>query len=80
VARPECTGRKPEVSGLLPSLRAAFTVPEFCDAHRISEAHYYELKKLGLGPVEMEVGRRRIISFESAAEWRRQREAASARF
>jgi hypothetical protein len=58
-----------------PPARAAFTVREFCEAHRISQAKYYEMKKEGWGPVEMEVGRRRLISFEAAAEWRRKREA-----
>jgi hypothetical protein len=60
-----------------PPARAAFTVPEFCEAHRISQAKYYEMKKEGWGPIEMEVGRRRLISFEAAAEWRRKREANS---
>ena len=58
-----------------PPPRAAFTVAEFCEAHRISQAKYYEMKKEGWGPVEMEVGRRRLISYEAAAEWRREREA-----
>jgi hypothetical protein len=58
-----------------PQPRAAFTIPEFCKAHRFSEAKYYEMKKEGWGPVEMKVGRRRLISFEAAAEWRRKREA-----
>src|SRR5262249_24705732 len=44
---------------------AAFTVQEFCRAHRIGETHYYEMKKAGLGPVEMIVGRRRVISMEA---------------
>jgi hypothetical protein len=44
----------------------AFTVDEFCDAHRISKARYYELKLEGLAPDEMIVGRRRIISHEAA--------------
>jgi hypothetical protein len=57
-----------------PPPRAAFTVPEFCEAHRISVAKYYEIKKQGWGPVEMEVGRRRLISYEAAAKWRRKRE------
>jgi hypothetical protein len=57
-----------------PPPRAAFTVPEFCEAHRISPAKYYEMKKEGWGPVEMEVGRRRLISYEAAIRWRRQRE------
>ena len=58
-----------------PPPRAAFTVSEFCEAHRISQAKYYEMKKEGWGPIEMEVGRRRLISYEAAAEWRREREA-----
>ena len=61
-----------------PPPRAAFTVPEFCEAHRISQAKYYEMKKEGWGPVEMEVGRRRLISYEAASVWRRQREQAAA--
>jgi hypothetical protein len=60
-----------------PPPRAAFTVPEFCDAHRISQAKYYEMKKEGWGPIEMEVGRRRLISSEAANVWRRERERAT---
>src|SRR6516225_1250997 len=58
--------------------RAAFTVSEFCEAHRISQAKYYEMKKEGWGPVEMEVGRRRLISYEAASVWRREREVKTA--
>jgi hypothetical protein len=54
----------------------AFTVAEFCLAHKISQAFYYELKRAGLGPREMVLGRRRIISGEAAADWRRARAAA----
>ena len=57
-------------------LRAAYTISEFCRAHRISQSKYYALKNLGLGPVEMQVGRRRLISCEAAEAWRRAREAA----
>jgi hypothetical protein len=60
-----------------PPPRAAFTVPEFCEAHRISVAKYYEIKKEGWGPVEMEVGRRRLISYEAASVWRRERETTA---
>jgi hypothetical protein len=55
----------------------AFSVDEFCDAHRLSKAQYYELRKQGLTPTEMAVGRRRIISHEAAEQWRRQREQAT---
>ena len=56
--------------------RAVFTVAEFCHEHHISIALYYKLRKAGLGPREMAVGRRRLISAESAAEWRHARERA----
>src|SRR5215467_1253695 len=53
---------------------AAYSIKEFCAAHRISEAMYFKLRGQGLGPVEMEVGTRRIISAECAEAWRRKRE------
>lgn len=56
----------------------AFTVREFCDAHRISLAFFYKMKSEGWGPREMHAGSRVLISFEAAAEWRRAREAAAA--
>jgi hypothetical protein len=61
-----------------PPPRVAFTVREFCEAHRISPAKYYEMKKEGWGPVEMSVGRRRLISYEAASLWRRKRELGTA--
>jgi hypothetical protein len=56
--------------------RKAYSIDEFCEAHGISRASYYNLKKLGKGPREMKVLARRIISDESAAEWRRFMETA----
>jgi hypothetical protein len=53
-----------------PKHRLAFTIKEFCAAHRLSMAQYYVLKSEGEGPDEMAVARRRYISFESAARWR----------
>lgn len=75
MARRKVTGRKRRDRG--PPMHA-FSVLEFCDAHRISKARYYELKQQGLAPVEMVVGNRRIISHEAAERWRRQRESATA--
>jgi hypothetical protein len=86
MAKVKATGRKSKATARGSSKRRrrdlglpthAFSVPEFCDAHRISKARYYELKQQGLTPVEMVVGRRRIISHEAAEQWRRQREAAA---
>jgi hypothetical protein len=71
MARPKATGRKPDIPG------AAFTIREFCAAHRLSVSMYFKLKNQGLGPREMAVGSRRYVSFEAAALWRREREAAA---
>ena len=51
--------------------------PAFCTAHNISEGFYYKLKKQKLNPREMKVGTRTLITFEAAAKWRAEREAAS---
>jgi hypothetical protein len=84
MARGEVTGKKPPEQGLIESLerlargstlKLAFSINEFCALHGISRAHYYNLKKLGLAPLEMELGGRKAISVEAAAAWRRAREA-----
>jgi hypothetical protein len=54
-----------------------YTVTEFARAHNISVAHFYALRKRGLGPREMVLGRRRLISVDAAADWRREREQAT---
>jgi hypothetical protein len=56
---------------------AVFSIASFCAAHGISEAFYFKLREQGQGPREMRVGRRVLISFESAARWRIEREAAT---
>jgi hypothetical protein len=55
----------------------AFTIGEFCQAHRISPSTYFQLKREGQGPVEMAIGRRRLVSRESARKWRRAREVTT---
>jgi hypothetical protein len=87
MSRPEITGRKirrgakkrprgPAIRAPPPP-RGAYSVDEFCNAHGFRVTLYYELKKKGLAPVEMRVGRRVLISFEAAEAWRRAREAAA---
>jgi hypothetical protein len=56
-----------------PPMRAAYSIDEFAAAHGLSVAMYFKLRSLGLGPDEMRVGRRRLISFEAAERWRRER-------
>jgi hypothetical protein len=86
MARGEVTGKKPvnagrkkrpTLGGPPPAFAMVFTIAEFCRAHRIGETHYYELKKNGQGPDVMVAGRRRLISFEAAARWRKARETAA---
>ena len=55
--------------------REAYTVAEFCEAHRISRAMFYVLARDADGPQTMKVGRRKLVSREAAANWRRRMEA-----
>ena len=48
----------------------AFSIPEFCAAHRLSRAFLYQLMKDGRAPAFMKIGRRRLITVEAAAAWR----------
>ena len=84
--RGEVTGRKPAVAkptraDIMAIVRAelsrvsvgqpvAYTIREFCRAHRISVTLYYELRKKGLGPREKRVNTHVIITDEAAREWR----------
>ena len=82
MARGEVTGRKPGTGTDLnkePTPRLALSIPEFCEAHGISEGMFYKMKKQkkGLTPREMKIGTRTLITFEAAAKWRAEREAAS---
>jgi hypothetical protein len=56
-----------------PSQEVAFTLEEFCAAHKISRAGYYLLRQRGKAPQEMRALHGRvIITAEAAAAWRRQ--------
>ncbi len=61
-----------DTAGQVP--REAYTIPEFCEAHRLSQSMYFKLRNAGLGPREMRALRKVTISMEAAAEWRRARE------
>jgi predicted DNA-binding transcriptional regulator AlpA len=59
------------------TVRKAWTIEEFCAAHGICRATYYNLKKVGKAPPAMKVGGRKLISEEAAAEWRAAMTAAA---
>jgi predicted DNA-binding transcriptional regulator AlpA len=52
----------------------AVSIDAFCKAHSISRATFYNLKKRGKAPKTLLVGRRRLVSHEAAATWRRSME------
>lgn len=56
----------------------ASTINRFCSSHDFSRGHYYNLKKDGLGPAEIRIGRKIIITDEAAAAWRRKMERLTA--
>ena len=58
--------------------RAAFTIAEFCEAHRISRSALYKMWAAGTGPRIMRAGSKVLISIEAAGDWRREREAEAA--
>lgn len=58
---------------------AAYSIGEFCKAHRISRAHLYNLIKRGEGPTLFRVGRRVLVSNEAAIAWRQRMEVAAKR-
>jgi len=69
--------RKDKPKSISPTPCLALSIAQFCDAHNISEGFYYKLKRQGIGPCEMKLGARTLITLESAAEWRRERENAT---
>jgi hypothetical protein len=60
------------------SPRQAYSVDEFCRAHGICRASFYNLRKAGRGPTEMKIGSRTLISVEAAEAWRRRMESSAA--
>lgn len=56
---------------------AAYSIAEFCQAHRVSRAFFYVLQKRGEGPAVMKVGKRTLVSEESAKDWRKRMESVA---
>jgi hypothetical protein len=94
MARAEVTGKKPRVIADRARRRkrtkttqrarfenlppGAYSLSSFCVAHDLSESFYHKLRPLGLTPREMRLGARVFITYEAAAAWRAEREAATA--
>lgn len=54
-----------------PNAALAFTIQEFCDAHRICRSTFYNLLEDGKAPRTSKVRGRVLIDREAADEWRR---------
>jgi hypothetical protein len=58
--------------------RAAYSIAAFCAEHSLSRSMFYKLQSESIGPRLMKVGTKVLISAEAAADWRAEREAATA--
>jgi excisionase family DNA binding protein len=56
----------------------SFTIPEFCDAQKISRGYYYILARDGKAPRSFKLGRATRISEDAVREWVKAREAETA--
>lgn len=48
----------------------AMSIKDFCVLHGISKNLFYKLEKEGCAPKTIDLGKRRLITTEAAAEWR----------
>ena len=53
----------------------AYSIDQFCEVHGFGRTAYYNLKRDGLGPREIHVGTKPLVTEESAKDWRAQMEA-----
>ena len=48
----------------------AYSILQFCQAHNLSRATFYNLLRMKKAPAIMKVGRRTLITAEAAKVWR----------
>ena len=58
--------------------RVAYTIPEFCSAHRFSLSMYYKMRAAGTGPRESHAGTKILITLANAAAWLKKLEEVEA--
>ncbi len=58
-------------------MKFAMTIKEFCDSHSLGPTTFHKMQLEGSGPALMKVGRKVLVSTESAADWRRRMEEQS---
>ena len=58
-------------------MKPIYSVTDFCREHSISRGLFYRLLREGSGPRVIKAGRRTLVSYEAAEEWRRRMEHES---
>lgn len=58
--------------------KQAFTIPEFCQAFKISRGRFHELQQAGLAPSIYRIASKPYISLAAAQEWQRRMEQGAA--
>jgi predicted DNA-binding transcriptional regulator AlpA len=75
VAAAGCEPSEPKKAASI--IRQAWTIDEFCEAHGISRATFYNLRNRAAAPRIYRVGARVFVSDAAAADWREQMESAA---
>jgi predicted DNA-binding transcriptional regulator AlpA len=60
------------------NIRRDLTIRRFCQKHRIGKSTYYDLRKRGLGPKELHIGKSVRITAEADDEWVQRMQAQAA--
>ncbi|MGY8682455.1 hypothetical protein Q2941_32465 [Bradyrhizobium sp. UFLA05-153] len=82
--QPPVPARKPRAKKTQKRLRKidmpplAMSVDQFCDLNNIHRDLFYAMLRANKAPQCMLIGKRRLISFEAAEQWRRDRERETA--
>ena len=63
-----------DVVEALQRIKPVMSVEEFCERHGITKPTYYKMRAIGREPRTIQIGRRRLITVEAAADWRREAE------
>ncbi|ACA21157.1 Prophage CP4-57 regulatory [Methylobacterium sp. 4-46] len=58
----------------------SLTIPDWCERHKVSRAHFYNLLKAGKAPRIMKIGAAVRITEDADREWCRAREDDAATF
>jgi len=56
-------------------MNKTYTINDFCKAYSISRSYFYKLKEQNKAPKTFTLGRKVLISMESAQEWQASMEA-----